>query len=288
MHPFDYVAATSVDQVNSVLAEHGKRARPLVGGTDLLVQLRGGRFELDVVVDIKGVPEANVLDLNGSLKMGSAVSCATVYENSAVSAAFPGLMDAAELIGGIQIQSRASMAGNLCNSTPSGDTIGPMIVHGGQVRIVSSSGERTVAVENFCTGPGRNVLEDGEWVLDITFPAPSSRFGAAYERFIPRNEMDIAVAGAASSLTLDGSGNIAEGKVALAAVAPTPVVVDAIGELLAGKEPTAENFEAAGNIAYDAVSPISDMRGTIEQRRHLSGVLTRRTLAKAAERAKAG
>ncbi len=197
MHPFDYVAATSVDQVNSILAEHGDRARPLVGGTDLLVQLRGGRFELDVVVDIKGVPEANVLDLNGSLKMGSAVSCATVYENSSVSAACPGLMDAAELIGGIQIQSRASMAGNLCNSTPSGDTICPMIVHHGQVSIASSSGDRTVAVEDFCTGPGRNVLEPGEWVLDIIFPSPSGSFGAAYERFIPRNEMDIAVAGAA-------------------------------------------------------------------------------------------
>ncbi len=287
MHPFDYVAATSVDQVNSILAEHGDRARPLVGGTDLLVQLRGGRFELDVVVDIKGVPEANVLDLNGSLKMGSAVSCATVYENSSVSAAFPGLMDAAELIGGIQIQSRASMAGNLCNSTPSGDTICPMIVHGGQVSIASSGGGRTVAVEDFCTGPGRNVLEPGEWVLDITFPSPSGSFGAAYERFIPRNEMDIAVAGAASSLTLDGSGNISEAKVALCAVGPTPVSVD-VGSLLAGKAPTAEAFEAAGELAYDAASPISDMRGTIEQRRHLSGVLTRRTLAKAAERAKAG
>ncbi len=287
MHPFDYVAATSVDQVNSILAEHGDRARPLVGGTDLLVQLRGGRFELDVVVDIKGVPEANVLNLNGSLQMGSAVSCATVYENSSVSAAFPGLMDAAELVGGIQIQSRASMAGNLCNSTPSGDTICPMIVHGGQVSIASSGGGRTVAVEDFCTGPGRNVLEPGEWVLDINFPSPSSGFGAAYERFIPRNEMDIAVAGAASSLTLDGSGNISEAKVALCAVGPTPVSVD-VGSALAGKAPTAEAFEAAGNLAYDAASPISDMRGTIEQRRHLCGVLTRRTLAKAAERAKAG
>ena len=287
MHPFDYVAATSVDQVNSILAEHGDRARPMVGGTDLLVQLRGGRFELDVVVDIKDVPEANVLDLNGSLTVGSAVSLATVYENSAVSAAFPGLMDAAELIGGIQIQSRASLAGNLCNATPSGDTICPMIVHGGQVNIASSSGSRTVPVEGFCTGPGQNALVSGEWVVDITFPAPAGGFGAAYERFIPRNEMDIAVAGAASSVTLDGSGNISEAKVALAAVGPTPISVD-VSAALAGKTPTAENFEAAGNIAYDAASPISDMRGTIEQRRHLCGVLTRRTLAKAAERAKAG
>ncbi|NQW17563.1 MAG: xanthine dehydrogenase family protein subunit M [Chloroflexi bacterium] len=288
MHPFDFVAATSVADVNSVLAQHGNRARPLVGGTDLLVQLRGGRFELDAVVDIKSVPEANVLELNGSLKMGSAVPLAEFYENQGVRNAYPGLIDCAELVGGIQIQSRASMAGNLCNATPSGDTICPMIVHSAQVHITSAKGDRTVAVEDFCTGPGRTVLEDGEWVLDITFPAPASGFGAAYERFIPRNEMDIAVVGVASSVTLDGSGKIADARVALAAVGPTPVFIRDITALLVGKEPTEENFVAAGKIAHDAVSPITDMRGTIEQRRHLSGVLTRRTLTKAAERAKAG
>ena len=288
MHPFDYVAATSVADVNSVLAQHGNRARPLVGGTDLLVQLRGGRFELDAVVDIKGVAEANVLELNGSLKMGSAVPLAVMYENQGVRDAYPGLIDCAELIGGIQIQSRASMAANLCNSTPSGDTICPMIVHSAQVNITGAKGNRTVAVEDFCTGPGRNVLEDGEWVVDITFPAPASGFGAAYERFIPRNEMDIAVVGAASSVTLDSSGKITDARVALASVGPTPVYVTDIAATLVGKEPTEENFVAAGAIAHNAVSPISDMRGTIEQRRHLSGVLTRRTLTKAAQRAKAG
>ncbi len=288
MHPFSYVAATSVDEVNSALAEHGKRARPLAGGTDLLVQLRAGRFELDAVVDIKGVPEANVVSLNGNFTVGSAVSLADVYENPEIRSAYPGLIDAAELIGGIQIQSRATLAGNLCNATPSGDALCPMIVHDGEVHIASSAGNRTVPVADFCTGPGTTVLKDGEWVTQISFPPPPANFGAAYERFIPRNEMDIAVAGAASALTLDGDGNIAAAKIALSAVAPIPLLIAEAGAALIGKPATADSFEAAGNIAYDSVSPITDMRGTIAQRRHLSGVLTRRTLEKAAARAKAG
>lgn len=286
MHPFSYVPAKSVDEVNSVLAEHGNRARPLVGGTDLLVQLRGGRFELDAVVDIKGVPEANALQVNGDLRVGAAVPCARFYEHEDIRRSYPGLIDSAELVGGIQIQSRASMVGNLCNAAPSADTIPSLIVHKAEAVVASAKGSRTVPVEAFCTGPGKTVLQDGEWVVELRIPAAPPRFGAAYERFIPRNEMDIAVAGAGSSVTLGEDGKITDARIALASVAPTPLFAKDAGESLVGKEPSGENLEAAAALAAQAVSPIADMRGTVEQRKHLSAVLSRRTLEKATQRAR--
>ena len=299
LHPFSYVAPTTVDAVTSVLTDHGKRARPIVGGTDLLVQVRGGRFELDAVVDIKNLSETNVLDVrDGILRLGAAVPFHRVYENEEIRQQFPGLIDAAELVGGIQIQSRASFGGNLCNATPSGDTICPLIVYKAEAVIVDATGQsdpcewfddavsvRTEPVENFCTGPGKTVMSDGEWLIELRIPVPPKNFSAAYERFIPRNEMDIAVAGVASSVQLDDEGNIAAARVALASVAPIPLLVSDAGESLIGKPPTTENFTAAGDIAGLAARPISDMRGTSEQRVHLVRVLTRRTLELAAQRA---
>ncbi|MCY4583817.1 MAG: FAD binding domain-containing protein, partial [Chloroflexi bacterium] len=195
MHPFIYVAPSTLDEAVAVLEQHGERARPFAGGTDVLVQLRGGRFELDAIVDLKGVPEATELSLNGILRIGAAVPCYRIYEDSAVAAAFPGLIDAASLIGGIQIQSRASLGGNLCNASPSADGICPLIVHSTVGVVRGPQGERRVPVEEFCTGPGANVLGRGELLVALEAPAPPKGFGAAYQRFIPRNEMDIAVAG---------------------------------------------------------------------------------------------
>lgn len=286
MHPFTYVAAKSVDEVTQVLNKHGARARCLAGGTDLLVQVRGGRFELDAVVDVKTVPEANVVALDGNLRLGAAVPCFRVYEDKKIAAAFPGIIDGASIVGGIQIQSRAGMGGNLCNSSPSGDTIPGLIVHSTQAVITGPKGTRTVPVEEFCTGPGRNVLQRGEFLLELRIPRGGKGFGAAYERFTPRNEMDIAIAGVASALSLDSGGKVKSARIALAAVGPTPIVATKAAESLIGKAPTEANIAKAAELARDAARPITDMRGTIEQRKHLVGVLTRRTLTKALERAK--
>lgn len=286
MHPFSYVAAKSVDEVVGVLSKHGARARCLAGGTDLLVQVRGGRFDLDAVVDIKTVPAANVVSLNGSLRLGSAVPCFRVYEDKKVAAAFPGIIDGTSIVGGIQIQSRAGMGGNLCNSSPSADTVPGLIVHSTEAVIAGPKGTRSVPVDQFCTAPGRNVLQRGEFLLELRIPKPGRGFGAAYERFTPRNEMDIAIAGVASSLTLDLDGNVSAARIALAAVGPTPIVATKAAESLVGKAPTEANIEKAAELARDAAKPITDMRGTVDQRKHLVGVLTRRTLNKALERAK--
>ena len=288
MRAIDYVAPTSLSEAVAVLSANGDRARPLAGGTDIIVQLRGGRRELDVLVDAKKIPELNQIELNDSgLRLGAAVPCFQVYQNQAVAAAYPGLIDAAGLIGSIQIQGRASIGGNLCNAAPSGDSIPPVITLGGEAHINGPNGWRAVAAEDFCTGPGRSVLEPGEILVGIQIPAPAANSGTAYLRFIPRNEMDIAVAGVSSSVILDASGQtIQSARIALASVGPTPILATAAGDSLAGKAVSDDAIAEAGRLASEAATPITDMRGTIRQRHHLVDVLTRRTLNIAIRRAR--
>ena len=288
MRAIDYQAPTTLSEAVAIMANHGDRAYPLAGGTDILVQLRGGRREADVVVDTKKVPELNgiKLDDNG-LQLGAAVPCYRIYNDAAVAAAYPGLIDAASLIGSIQIQGRASIGGNLCNAAPSGDSIPPVIPLGGEAHINGPNGWRTMPAENFCTGPGRNALETGELLVAIQLPAPAANSGTAYLRFIPRNEMDIAVAGVSSTVQLDASGQtIQSARIALASVGPTPILATAAGDSLAGKAVSDEAIAEAGRLASEAATPITDMRGTVRQRHHLVDVLTRRTLNIAIRRAR--
>jgi carbon-monoxide dehydrogenase medium subunit len=259
----------------------------MAGGTDILVQLRAGARDPDLLVDVKGIPELNEINYSPSsgLTLGSAVECYKVYRNSDIRNAYPGLIDSASIIGGTQIQGRASIGGNLCNAAPSGDSIPTLIALGATVKIASSGGTREVPVEEFCTAPGRTVVQPGELVVSIHLPAPVPNSGARYIRFIPRNEMDIAVVGAGVSVVLD-NGNIKSARVALASVAPTPLFVKEAGDALAGKPATDESIRVASQLASDAAKPITDMRGTIEFRKHLCEVLTRRALHTAIERAK--
>ena len=285
----DYAHPQTVREAVNLMADAGEGgARALAGGTDLLVHLRANVFTPEVVVDVKGVPELNEVSYNPStgLTIGAAVPCYKIYGNEAVSAAYPGLIDAASLIGGTQIQGRASLGGNLCNATPSGDSIPIMIALGGVCNIAGPDGERQVSVEDFCTGVRQNVLGLGEILVSVHFPPPEPNSGARYIRFIPRNEMDIAVAGAGVSVTLE-NGNIGSARVSLASVAPTPLFVREAGDAMAGKPATEETVRIASALAREAARPITDMRGTIEYRRHLCEVLTRRALLTAIERAQA-
>ncbi len=287
MHAFDYVAAQTVEEAVSLLAEKGDAARVLAGGTDLIVQVREGRRSPDLIVDVKKIPDTNVLsyDAQNGLTLGAAVPCHRIYGDAAIAAAYPGLVDAFNLVGGTQIQGRGSVGGNLCNSSPAADTTPALMAHSAVAVIAGPNGTREVAVENFCTAPGRNVLERGELLVSLKIPAPASGFGACYLRFIPRNEMDIAVVGTGSSVVLSADGQtITSARVALGAVGPTPILVDT--SALAGQPASDATLETAANASIAASSPISDMRGTVEQRRHLSGVLTRRTLQQAIARAR--
>jgi carbon-monoxide dehydrogenase medium subunit len=234
------------------------------------------------------IPEASQLTYNPSLGLtvGSAVEFHRIYEDQAICTAYPGLIDAAFIIGGIQIQNRATLGGNLCNSAPSADCIPPLIALDAKAVIVGPTGTREVPVSEFCIGPGKNVLTQGEFLLRITVPPPNLNSGASYLRFIPRNEMDIAVVGVGSSVMLSPKKDeFISARVAMASVAPTPVFALAAGEELIGKPVTEKSIDDASEKAMYLARPISDMRGTISQRRHLVRVLTRRTLWKAVKRA---
>jgi CO/xanthine dehydrogenase FAD-binding subunit len=288
MKPFAYQAPTSVGEAVALLADFGPRAKPLAGGTDLLVQLRRGLFAPDVLVDIKRIPELNRIEFDAAdgLTVGAAVSCAWLCDHPAVRA-YPGLIDAASIIGGAAVQGRATLGGNLCNAAPSGDSISVMIVLDATATIAGPQGTRTVPVADFCTAPGKTVLSPGELLVAIHFPPPVPNTGAHYLRFIPRGEMDIAVAGAGAWIALnDDHTAITGARVALSAVAPTPLSVEAAGAALVGKAPTEEAFAEAAKLAQEAARPISDVRGTAAQRSHLVGVLTRRALRGAVARAK--
>lgn len=288
MHPFAYVAPSTVSEAVAELNKHGDRARPLAGGTDLLVKARANVWELDAVVDIKNIPELMTLTINGDgLSIGAGVPCYQVYDNSEVADQYPGIVDGTSIIGGIQIQSRAGLGGNLCNAAPSGDGIPALIAHSAVAKIASVNGTREVAVEDFCTGPSRTALKAGELLVSIEVPKPAANSGAAYTRFIPRNEMDIAVAGVGVFVQLDASGqNFESARIALASVGPTPILASAAGDSLAGKPVNDETIAAAASLAKNAATPITDMRGTIEQRRQLVEVLTGRMIKQAVERAR--
>jgi len=286
---FEYVAPRTVRQAVSLLAEKGERGRVLAGGTDLLVQLRNRRFGLDRVVDVKHIPELDEISFGPrkGLRIGAAVPCWRLYSDPQIVERYPGLIDAAAIIGGIQIQGRASFGGNLCNASPSGDSIPALIVHGAVAEIAGPEGRRAVPVEEFCTGPGENVLQPGELLVALRVPPPRRFSGAHYLRFIPRSEMDIAVVGAGAGVELANRRKVFKAvRIALGAVAPTPLFARQAGELLAGREVSEEAIAEAAEAAKAAIRPISDMRGPAEFRRHLVGVLTRRALRGAVARAR--
>jgi carbon-monoxide dehydrogenase medium subunit len=289
MGAYAYVAPASVEETIAVLKEHadsGRRAQPLAGGTDLLVQIRGMDRGPRTIVDIKRLTETNRLDLDGDpVYIGAAISSAELCENAALVQLYPGLLEASDLIGSTQIQGRATMGGNLCNASPAGDTIPAMIVNRGVCVIAGPAGKRELPVERVCVGIGRNALQPGEFLLGVRYPRPAARTADAYLRFIPRTEMDIAVAGCAVALTLDESGRCAAACVAIGAVAPTPLLVPAAAKALVGTTLDEAALEAAGAACTAASSPISDKRGTVEYRRKVIAVLCRRAAAIARERA---
>src|SRR5262249_54193893 len=265
MKDIDYAAPKTISEAVALLQEKGERARCLAGGTDIIVQLREHRRDLDLLVDLKNIAEVNELayDPHKGLRLGAGVPCYKVYEHAAIAKAFPGLIDAVALIGGIQIQSRASVGGNLCNASPAADTIPPLIALEAVCVIAGPQGLREVPVEKFCTAPGKTVLARGEFLVSLRLPPPKPHSGACYQRFIPRNEMDIAVVGAGSAVTLDASKTkCVAARIGLAAVAPTPLYVPEAGAALVDGAISDALIDKAAALAQAAAKPISDMRGT--------------------------
>lgn len=285
MQPFRYEMPRSLDAALSLLADPGSTV--LAGGTDLLVQLRSGRPSPRALVDVKAVPELRVLELGAQgLRLGAAVSCSELSEHESVRHAYPGLMEAAELIGSMQIQSRATVGGNLCNGSPAADTTPALLALGAECLVRGPRGERRVPLEAFLLGPGRTVLGPGELLVEVCVPPPPPGAADAYLRFIPRGEMDIAVVGAGVFVQLGPDGRCLAARVALGAVAPTAILVPEAAQALVGSRLEASDLERAAAAAGRAGEPISDKRGPAGYRRRLASVLTRRALAIARERSR--
>ena len=262
-------------------------AKVFAGGTDLLVQYRSGLREPSAFVDLKRIPELSgiALDARG-LRLGAATSAATIVEHRELQRVWPGLVEAVHLIGSTQIQGRCSVGGNLCNGSPAADTTCPLIVNRARAVIAGPEGERIVNVEDFVTGPAQTVLGRGDVLVALLVPRPAPRTADAYLRLIPRTEMDIAVAGAAVSVTLDANGVCTAARVAIGAVAPTALLVADAAQALVGSKLDSAALERAGAAASAAARPIDDKRGTVAYRRAVVGVLTRRAAAIAAARAR--
>ena len=288
MQELRYAKVSTVDDAVAALREGGPTARVLAGGTDVIVQARARVRDIDLLVDVKGIDEAMQLtfDADGGLTVGAATPCYQIYGDAAVREHYPALIDCSTLIGGTGIQGRASLGGNLCNSSPSGDSLPVMYVLEATAEIAGPGGRRTVPAEDFCTGPGRNVLQPGEFLVALHFPPPAPNSGAAFLRFIPRNEMDIAVVNAATQLRFDGD-TVSWARVSIGATAPTPLLVPEAAAALVGRPLSDESIAAAAAASKAAARPIDDMRGSIKQRKHLAAVYTQRTIAIAADRARA-
>ena len=286
MSSLSYAAPTSVDDAVKLLAGASGLAKVLSGGTDLLVQLRSGRLKPDLIVDTKKIPGMiGIRTENGGFLIGAATPGAVVEAHAGLNAAWPGLVEALDLIGSTQIQGRCSLAGNLCNASPAADSVPALFAAGATAVIVGSNGKREVPVEQVPTGPGRTSLAKDEFILEFKLPPRPARSSDAYLRFIPRTEMDIAVVGCGVNLTLDAKGVCIAARVALGAVSPTVIMVPDAAAALIGHTLDADTLAKLDAAAQAAAKPISDKRGTIEYRTKIAGVLARRTAAIAFARA---
>jgi CO/xanthine dehydrogenase FAD-binding subunit len=283
-----YEAPTSIPEAIRLI-QADPAASVMAGGTDLLVQFRAGLKSPSAFIDIKRIPDLVrfSIDANG-LTLGAAVSAAELAESAEFKRLWPGIAEAAALIGSTQIQGRGSLGGNVCNASPAADTPCSLIVNHATCLIAGPEGERAIPVEQFILAPGKTVLGRGEFLVAIRVPRPKPHSADAYLRLTPRSEMDIAVVGAAVSLTLDSQGVCTAARVALAAVAPTPILVPEAAQALMGSRLDDDALARAAAAASAAARPIDDKRGTVAYRRQIAGVLTKRAAAVACRRVKGG
>jgi CO/xanthine dehydrogenase FAD-binding subunit len=286
MPSLSFTAPKSVDEAVKILAGADGLAKPLAGGTDLLVQLRSGRIRPEVIVDTKRIPELiGIREERDRFVIGAATPGIMIYDHQGLRQAWPGIVEGMDLIGSEQIQGRASFAGNLCNASPAADSVPALIAARASCLIAGPDGRREAPVEAIVTGPGRTSLTKGELIVEFHLPKPKPHQSDAYLRFIPRTEMDIAVVGCGVNVTLDGQGTCTDARVVLGAVAPNQLTVEEGAVALKGHRLDPPTLSALDAAAQRACKPITDKRGTIEYRIKVAGVLARRAAAIAFERA---
>jgi CO/xanthine dehydrogenase FAD-binding subunit len=282
-----YEAPETLDAAVGLLAGESGQVKVLAGGTDVLVQIHADMIDLDLIVDIKKIPEVReIVEEDGAWRFGAAVTGKEMMDNAAFNKAWPGVMDGVRLIGSVQVRGRATVGGNLCNASPAADGVPPMIAARAVAIIVGPNGRREIPVEDVAIAPGKTSLEPGEIVVSFQLPKRALNSGDAYLRFTPRTEMDIAVVGCGINLTLDDKGICTDARVSLGAVAARALLVDEAAKALIGTPVDAAALENLAAAASAACKPIDDKRGTIEYRTEVAGVLAQRAAAIALERAK--
>ena len=282
-----YEAPETLDAAIALLAGAPGTARVMAGGTDLLVQLKTDMVRTDLVVDIKRIAETRSVTQNqDGFRIGAAVTGAERKEHAALKKAWPGVVEAANLIGSTQVQGRATMGGNLCNGSPAADSVPALIAAGAVAIIAGSGGRRELPVADVMIGPRKLALTKGEIIVAFKLPKRPAHAADAYLRFIPRTEMDIAVVGAGTNLTLDDAGKITAARVGLGAVAARPLLVTAAADAIIGSTLDAIALEQLGAAAAAAAQPIDDKRGTVEFRTKVAGVMARRSATIAYDRAR--
>ena len=280
-----FYAPQSIAEATAILRQQSG-CQVLSGGTDLLVQMRNGAKQPEYIVDIKEIPGIRDVTLtNQGLTLGAAAPAQSITERPDVAAAFPGLVEAIDLIGSTQIQGRCSVGGNLCNASPAADTVPALIAAGAVCHVVGREGVRQVRVEDFNTGPGQNCLQRDELLISLFVPRPGAGSADAYLRFTPRTEMDIAVVGAGVSLSLDPRGAVSSARVAIGAAAPTALLVEEAAAAIIGTMLEESALAALAEAASAAASPSSDKRGSAQYRRKVVGVMARRAAQIACDRA---
>jgi carbon-monoxide dehydrogenase medium subunit len=284
----DYAAPRTVDEAIRLLIDAGRSAsRVLAGGTDLIVQMGAGLRRPDRIVDIKNIAELKeIVEQDGGFRIGAAVPGATIAEHAGLRAKWPGVVEAIELIGSMQVQSRATPVGNLCNASPAADSVPAMIAAGATATVVGPNGRRDMPIELIPVAPGRTSLLPAEFIASINLPRRPPRSGDAYVRFTPRTEMDIAVVGVGVSLSLDPTGRCSAARVAIGAVAPTALLVDEAAAALIGSSFEEAALDRAAAAVRAACRPIDDKRGTAAFRIRISGVMFKRAVAAAFARAR--
>lgn len=282
MDLFSFQAPATVQEL--IAAKVGNDVWLLAGGTDLLPQLKEGRRKADLIIDVKKIPVmGDISDLeSGGLRIGAAVSATTIAQNETVRQLYSALASSVALIGSRQVQNRATLGGNVCNAAPSADAIPALICYDAVAEIEGSNGKRKILVDDLFTGPGRIAIEQDEVLVSFNLPTLPEQTAAVYQRFTPRREMDIAVAGVGSRISLGADHKIVDARIALASVGPTPMRALSAERMLIGQTPSIKLFAEIGLAAASDASPISDTRGSAHYRRHLVSVLCKRTLTDAA------
>ena len=285
MRRFELALPESLEDCLRLLAQRGPETKLLAGGTDLLPQMKNGVVIPKRVIDLSGVARVKILECDAKgLRIGSAVPARQVEQDTRVRDTYTAVAESAALLGSVQVRNLASVGGNICNAAPSADMAPPLIAMEAQAVIAGPKGERRVPLSDFFTGVRTTVVGPDELLVEIFVPAPGPHSGGCYIRHTPRRELDIAVVGVSSQVTI-ANGVCAKARIALAAVAPTPVRATAAEAALEGKALTPELIERSSDLAGQAAKPISDQRGSADFRRHLVRVLTRRTLTTALARA---